>query len=101
MATKIKVALLSTQNSRNGISLFKILSARPQFTSEVSAKYNNAILHSCNGIPNVQCVYIAFDGPASKSKFTHTNVISFMKGSSQTVAMTDCNHSAKTMHSQL
>jgi len=101
MATEIKVALLSTQTSRNGCSPFKIICARPQSTNEVSDEYNNSILHSVDGIPNVQCVSIAFDGLASESRFIRNNLVSFMNGSSQTVAMTDCNHAAKNMRSQL
>ena len=101
MATEIKVALLSTQTSRNGTSPFKIICARPQSTNEVSNEYNNSILHCVDGIPNVQCVSIAFDGLASESKFIRNNLILFMNGSSQTLAMTDCNHAAKNIRSQL
>lgn len=101
MATEVKVALLSTQNSRNGLSPFKILCVHPQSSNAVSEEYNNAIFCSVDGIKNVQSVSIAFDGLASEGKFIHKHLISFMNGTSQTLAMTNCNHVAKNMHLQL
>ena len=47
------------------------------------------------------CISIAFDGLSTETEFIRTNLIAFMKGTSNVVATTDCNHAAKNMHSQL
>ena len=101
MATEMKVGLLTVQNVRRDLSPFKIICAWPQFSNDVSAQSNDSILHCVDDLPNVQFVSIVFDGLAYETKFIHTYLISFMNGTFQTVAMTDCNHAAKNICSQL
>ena len=38
---------------------------------------------------------------SAETNFICSNLISFMKGNSNTVATTDCNHAAKNLRSQL
>ena len=83
------------------ISIFIIIAARPQATNEVADDYNSAILHSVDDIKNVHCISMAFDGLVAETHFIRTNLISFMSGNSNTVVMTDCNHAAKNIRSQL
>ena len=78
-----------------------MIAARPQATNEVADDYNNLILHAVDDIDKVHCVSMAFDGLAAETSFIRNNLISFMKGSSNTVVMTDCNHAAKNIRSQL
>ena len=101
MATEIKVGLLSLQQTIDGVSPFKIISARPQSSNESCDDYNYDILHAVSGLTNVHCVSIAFDGLSTETNFIRTNLIAFMKGTNSTVAMTDCNHAAKNLRSQL
>ena len=58
-------------------------------------------MHSVSDLDNVHCISIAFDGLSTETNFIRTNLISFMKGNSNTVSMTDCNHAAKNIRSQL
>ena len=58
-------------------------------------------MNAVNGLDNVYCISIAFDGLSTETEFIRTNLIAFMKGTSNVVAMTDCNHAAKNMRSQL
>ncbi len=95
ITTEIKVGLLSTQTSMNGLTPFKIIFACSQSTNEISDEYNNSISYSADSIQNVQCVSIAVDGLASESQFMRNNLVSFMNGTSQAVAMMDCNHGQK------
>ena len=97
MASEIKVGMLSVQNCTDGISPFKMIAARPQATNEVADDYNSLLLHAVDNIDKVHCVSMAFDGLAAETNFIWNNLISFMKGSSDTVVMTDCNHAAKNM----
>ena len=46
MAMEIKVGLLSLQEASDGISPFKIISARPQSTNESCDSYNSDIIHA-------------------------------------------------------
>ena len=101
MASEIKVGMLSVQECTDGISPFKIIAARPQATNEVADDYNSSVLHAVDDIPNVHCISMAFDGPAAETYFIRSNLISFMNGNSNTVVMTDCNHAAKNIRSQL
>ena len=101
LASEIKVGMLSVQNCIEGISPFKMIAARPQATNEVADDYNNAMLHSVDDIENVFCISMAFDGLAAETQFIRKNLISFMNGNSGTVTMTDCNHAAKNIRSQL
>ena len=101
MATEIKVGLLFLQQTIYGVSPFKILSARPQSTNEFSDDYNYDIIHSVSCLTNFHCVSIAFDGVSTETNFIQTNLIAFMKVNNSTVAMTDCNHAAKNLISQL
>ena len=101
LATEIKVGMLSLQEGKDGVSPFKIISARPQSTNQRCDDYNYMIMNAVNGLNNVFCVSIAFDGLSTETEFIRTNLIAFMKGSSNIVAMTDCNHAAKNMRSQL
>ena len=101
MASEIKVGMLSVQNCTEGISPFKMIAARPQATNEVADDYNNALLHTVDDVENVYCISMAFDGLAAETQFIRKNLISFMNGNSGTVAMTDCNHAAKNIRSQL
>ena len=101
LATEIKVGLLSLQDGKDGVSPFKIISARPQSTNERCDEYNYSVMNSVKGLENVFCISIAFDGLSTETDFIRTNLIAFMKGSSNTVAMTDCNHAAKNIRSQL
>ena len=77
------------------------IAARPQSTNEVADDYNIAILHSVDDIKNVHCISMAFDGLAAEIYFIRRNLISFMKGNSNIVVMTDHNHAAKNIRSQL
>ena len=101
MATEIKVGMLSLQNTIDGVSPFKIIAARPQSTNEAADEYNSLILHAVDEIENVHCVSMAFDGLSTETQFIRNNLISFMNGTTNSVAMTDCNHAAKNMRSQL
>ena len=101
MASEIKVGMLSAQGCTDGISPFKMIAARPQASNEVSNDYNSAILHSVDDIKNTHCISMAFDGLAAETHFIRKNLISFMNGNSNTVVMTDCNHAAKNIRSQL
>ena len=101
MATEIKVGMLSVQNIIEAISPFKIIAARPQATNEVADDYKDLLLHAVDELKNVYCISIAFDGLAAETQFIRKNLISFMNGTSGTVAMTDCNHAAKNIRSQL
>ena len=101
MASEVKVGMLAVQGCTDGISPFKMIAARPQATNEVSEEYNRSILHAVDEIENVHCVSMSFDGLAAETNFIRTNLISFMKGNSDTVVMTDCNHAAKNIRSQL
>ena len=58
-------------------------------------------MNTVSDIHYVHCMSIAFDGLAIETKFIRTNLMAFMKGASNTVAMTDCNHAAKNMRLQL
>ena len=99
MASEIKVGMLSMQESTDGISPFKVIAARPQATNEVADEYNSSILHAVDDIPNVHCV--SMDGLAAETYFIRSNLILFMNGNTNTVVMTDCNHAAKNIQSQL
>ena len=101
MATEIKVGLLSLQQATQGVSPFKIISARPQSINESCDDYNYDIMYAVSDITNVHCVSIAFDGLSTETHFTRKNLIVFMKGTNNTVSMTDCNHVAKNLRSQL
>ena len=101
LATEIKVGLLSLLEVPDGVSPFKIISARPQSTNESCDSYNSDIMHAVSDLENVHCISIAFDGLSTETNFIRSNLISFMKGNSNTVAMTDCNHAAKNLRSQL
>ena len=101
MVTEIKVAMLTTQEYNDGMSPFKIIAARPQSTNELDYDYNCTILNAVEYIPNVHCVSMAFDGLATESDFVRKNIIAFMNGSINSVVMTDCNHAAKNLRSQL
>ena len=101
MASEIKVGMLTVQNCIDGISPFKLIAARPQSTNEVSDDYNSSLLHAVDDIKNVHCVSMAFDGLAAETNFIRNHLISFMNGNSNTVVMTDCNHAAKNIRSQL
>ena len=54
--------MLTLQESKDGVSPFKIISARPQSTNERCDDYNYMIMNAVNGLDNVFCVSIAFDG---------------------------------------
>ena len=95
MATEIKVGLLSLQQAIDGVSPFKIISARPQSTNESCDNYNYDIMHAVSGLTNVHFVSITFDGLSKETNFIQTNLIVFMKGNNSTVAMIDCIHAAK------
>ena len=101
MDTEIKVGLLSLQEAIDSISTFKIISACTQSSNEPCDAYNYDIMNAVSEINNVHCISIAFDGLVTETNFIHTNLFAFMKGTSKTVAMTDCNHAAKNMRSQL
>ena len=101
MASEIKVGMLTVQNCTDGISPFKLIAARPQSTNEVADDYNSSLLHAVDDIENVHCVSMAFDGLAAETNFIRNHLISFMNGNSNTVVMTDCNHAAKNIRSQL
>ncbi len=58
-------------------------------------------MNSVSGLENVCCVSILFDGLATETNFICSNLIAFMKGNSNTVAMIDCKYAAKNMRSQL
>ena len=58
-------------------------------------------MYAVSDITNVHCVSIAFDGLSTETHFIRKNLIAFMKGTNNTVAMTDCNHAAKNLRSQL
>ena len=95
MASEIKVGMLSVQNCTEGISPFKMIATRPQAPNEVVDDYNNALIHAVDELENVYCISIAFDGLAVETNFIRKKLISFMNGTSGTVAMTDSNHAAK------
>ena len=101
LATEIKVGMLTTQEYNEGLSPFKMIAARPQSTNEQANDYNDSILHAVDNIKNVHCVSMAFDGLATESDFVRKNLIAFMNGSINTIVMTDCNHAAKNLRSQL
>ena len=61
LATEIKVGMLTTQEYNEGLSLFKMIAARPQSTNELANDYNDPILHAVDNIKNVHCVSMAFD----------------------------------------
>ena len=69
MATEIKVGMLSLQEAVDGISPFKIISARPQSTNESCDSYNEDIMNAVSGLENVHCISIAFDGLATETNF--------------------------------
>ena len=101
LASEIKVGMLTTQQYNDGLTPFKIIAARPQSTNESADEYNNTILHAVENITNVHCVSMAFDGLATETNFIRTNLIAFMNGTTNSVVMTDCNHAAKNLRSQL
>ena len=61
----------------------------------MSEEYNSLILHAVDEIENVHCVSMPFGGLAAETNFIRNNLILFMKGNSDTVVMTDCNHATK------
>ena len=61
IATEIKVDMLSLQEAVDGISQFKILSARPQSTNESCDSFNEDIMSAVSGLENVQYISIAFE----------------------------------------
>ena len=77
------------------------MSARPQSTHESCDLYNEDIMNAVSGLENVHCISIAFDGLATETNFIWTNLVVFMKGNSSTVTMTDYNHAAKNIRTQL
>ena len=93
--------MLTTQEYNDGLSPFKIIAAQPQSTNELAYEYNGMILNSLKDIPNVHCMSMAFDGLATESEFIRKHVIAFMTGTINSVVMTDCNHAAKNLRSQL
>ena len=99
--TEIKVGIISLQDAVAGISLFKILSNHPQSTNESCDSYNEDIMNAVSGLVNVHCISIAFDGSVMETNSIQTNLVVFMKGNSNTVVMTDCNHAAKNIRSQI
>ena len=54
-------------------------------------------MNSVSGLENVYFISISFDGLFIETKFACFNLIALMKGSSNTVAMIDCNHAAKNL----
>ena len=60
-------------------------------------------MNSVSGLENLCCIsIIAFDGLSTETTlFIHSNLIAWMKGNSNAVPMTDCNHQAKNVRSQL
>ena len=101
LATEIKVGMLTSQEYSDGMSPFKIIAARPQSTNELCNEYNDSILHAVDNIKNVHCVSMAFDGLATETDFVRKHMIAFMNGTINSVVMTDCNHAAKNLRSQL
>ena len=63
--------------------------------------YNETLLHAVDNIPKVHCISMAFDGLVTETEFIRKNLISFMNGTTNSVVMTDCNHAAKNLRSQL
>ena len=101
MATEIKVGLLSLQEHRDGISPFQIIRARPQSTNEHCDEYNTSLVNYVSALKHVYCISIVFNGLSTETKFIRLKLIAFMKGSCNTVTMTDCNHAAKNLRSQM
>ena len=58
-------------------------------------------MNAVSDLESVHCISIAFDGLATETNFIRSNLLAFVKGTSNTVAVTDCNHAAKNMRSQL
>ena len=69
MATEIKVAMLTVQNCQDGLSPFKIITAHPQSTNELSDRCNTTILHSPDCLKEVYLVSMAFDGLSTETNF--------------------------------
>ena len=101
MATEIKVGLLGLQEAVDGFSPFETIAAQPQSSNEPCNEYNYDIKNTVSDLYNVHCISIAFGGLATETNFICKNLFTFIKGKSYTVAMTDCNHAAKNMRSQL
>jgi hypothetical protein len=101
LAKELKVAMLKAQNVPDGLSPLKIVAARPQSANENCNEYNEQILKCVNHIKNVHMVSITFDGLASETNFIKMHLRNFLYGIGNTVAMTDANHAAKAIRSQL
>ena len=101
LATEIKVGMLTTQEYNEGLTPFKIIAAQPQSTNEPSDDYNLLIINAVDNIPNVHCISMAFDDLATESEFVRRNLLTFINGTINSVMMTDCNHAAKNLRSQL
>lgn len=101
LAPEVKVALVTAQTSRDGISPIRVLGARPQTKNEECLEFNEDVLKSMGNIRECKVVSIAFDGLSAESSTVNDHLLAFLLGDDLTVGVMDPNHAAKSFRSQL
>ena len=99
LADETKVAILTTQDAASGISVMKIISARPQTTNQKCDEYNQLLVDTVMEDENCILGSICFDGLSAESDFIRNGLISFMVGKTDVTYGTDMNHLAKSIRS--
>ena len=53
------------------------------------------MISAVSDLENIHCISTVFDGLSTGTNFILSNLIAFVRGSNNIVAMSDCNHAAK------
>lgn len=100
LADETKVAILTTQDVVLGISVVKMVSARPQSTNQKCDEYNKLLVDTVQDDEECILASICFDGLVSaESDFIRDGLLDFILALINVVHGTDMNHLGKSLRS--
>ena len=102
-AKEIKVAVVTIQNPGIGHSPYFVLAGQPQsinMVSEFNTNITTAVTALCKSRGNASLVSVAADGVGCDAKFIQGQLVQFLRGQVNHVALVDTNHNTKNFRYQ-
>ena len=103
-AKELKVAVVTIQNPGIGHSPYFTLGGQPQSINMVSnfnQRVTSIVSRLCKSEGNASLVSVAADGVGCDAKFIQGQLVSFLRGQVNHVALVDTNHNAKNFRYQM
>lgn len=102
-AKELKVAVVTIQNPGIGKSPFFVLAAQPQsinMVSDFNKDVTSVVSSLCKREGTASLVSVAADGVGCDARFIQGQLVSFLRGNNNHVALVDTNHNTKNFRYQ-